>query len=356
MASKVTVLVCGGINVDRFFKVNRLPHKGETLLGKSMFNGVGGKAANTAVACSKLGADTSFIGAFGDDSYTETLENALKTHNVCTQTAYRLKGSGIPCGQAYIFSLPDGDNSIIVVPAANAAWPLKLNELQMSTLKQSDCILLQREVPEIYNIRIAQVAKQYGITVMLDMGGEDTKISPQLLQFVDILSPNESELHRLIHFFLPPKMPTETGFAKFSAMKKIKKACIALQQYNKNLCVLLKRGENGALFIDGQGNVIQQQAMKVSQSAIQDTTGAGDTFLGAFAVEYIRQCKLANIWKHPASQGQPQPQNEQTRLQCIAYGMKFACVAAGLSIQTKGTIPSIPDLKDVVCTSLQHPI
>lgn len=342
-SSTIKLVVAGGINIDRTFQVNRLPVKGETIMGKDSFIGVGGKAANTAVACSNLGGDTSFIGAFGDDFYTEMLKNEMNKYKINTKTCYHLKDSGIGCGQAYIFLMPDGDNSIIVIPAANSNWPLKLNKLQIESIKNADCILLQREIPEIYNINIAKIAKKNNIKVVLDVGGEDSKISKELLQLIDIISPNETELQRLINYYQCDEKKQNKWnqiSSKFSTMKKIKDACNILQKYNKNLSVLLKRGEKGAIFIDNNGNIINQSAMKLEKYKIKDTTGAGDCFTGAFTIEWIRQSKLI-------------PDNQ---LQSIANAMKFACIAAGLSVQKKGTIASIPSLKDVVLTALSEAI
>ena len=83
-----------------------------------------------------------FIGAFGDDPYTTMLENEMKKYNVDISTTFKLKN--IDCGQAYIFLMPNGDNSIIVYPSANAKWPNKLNDIQINAIKNADAILLQR--------------------------------------------------------------------------------------------------------------------------------------------------------------------------------------------------------------------
>eukprot|EP01084_Bolivina_argentea_P143165 251460_1 len=316
-------------------------------MGKSSFNGVGGKAANTSVACSKLGAETSFIGAFGDDSFTDMLINEMKKYNVNISTSYELKNSKISCGAAYIFLMPDGDNSIVVVPSANHNWPNELTNIQIESIKNSDCILLQREIPEQYNIRIAKIAKDNNIKVILDVGGEDTKISKELLNYVDILSPNETELQRLINYY-----DTSNKYniltSRYSTIKKIKGACSVLQSFNKDMNILLKRGNKGSIFIDTKGNIINQPAMQLNVNQIKDTTGAGDCFTGSFAIEWIRQQKLINIWNKKQDEI-----DDTLRLQCVANAMKFANVAAGLSVQKKGTIASIPNLKDVVCSVLQ---
>ena len=97
---------------------------------------------------------------------------------------------------------------------------------------------------------------------------------------------------------------------------------------------------------------------------IKDTTGAGDCFTGAFATEYIRQCKLFGLWEKDDDDKKEEKgkdkdndkDKDKKRLECIGNAIKFGCVAAGLSVQKKGTIASIPCLRDVVVASLQEKI
>lgn len=182
--------------------------------------------------------------------------------------------------------------------------------------------------------------------VLLDVGGEDSKISTELLGLIDILSPNETELQRLIAYYDSSKKYNITS-SKYSTMKKIKGACSVLNKFNENMCVLLKRGDKGAMFIDNKGNVVFQRAMKLNKEQIVDTTGAGDTFTGSFVVEWIRQQKIMGVWNKKQEEIE-----KEVRFECIANAMRFGCAAAGLSVQEKGTIAAIPDLKDVVCSIL----
>merc|ERR1712154_399809 len=108
-----------------------------------------------------------------------------------------------------------------------------------------------------------------------------------------------------------------TSKSKISTINKIKRGCSLLQSMNKNLNILLKRGEKGAMFIDNKGNIINQSAMNLNVNQIKDTTGAGDCFTGSFAIEWIRQQKLINIWNKNEV-------DDTLRLQCVANAMKFA--------------------------------
>jgi len=329
------VVVAGGINIDRTIMVNRLPVKGETIMGSDSFYGVGGKAANTAVACAmSAGAHSSFIGAFGDDNNTAMLEAEMARNGVNTATCYKLSGTQIPCGQAYIFLLEDGDNSIVVVPAANESWPDHFNETQVEALKSSDCVLLQREVPEEYNLRIATVAKEHGVMVVLDAGGEDSVIDPKLLKLIDIFSPNETELRRLVKHYDAEQEHDVDG--QLQLLRK--------HGLNANAALLLKRGEKGAMFVTPSRQKVEQSAMELKEDQIVDTTGAGDCFTGSFAVEYVRQLKAKKIWAANASEDK----YTEDRIEAIASALKFGCCAGGLAVQAKGAMASFPKMDEVM--------
>ena len=194
-----------------------------------------------------------------------------------------------------------------------------------------------QEVPESYNIMISKIAHDNNVPVFLDAGGEDTEISNELIQYITILSPNETELLRLKKF-------TEQE----NITSPIKISQLIQSKYNKNMNILLKEGSKGCTFIGNKeySKILSQPAMKIPQNKIIDTTGAGDTFSGAFMVEYIRLQKLLSSNNDNI--------DDQLSSYIIQNGMLFGCVAAGLSIQTKGTITSIPTLNSVINTILKY--
>ena len=112
------VLVVGSANADLFVSVDRRPGSGETVLGGDTEVLPGGKGANTAVAAGRLGAEVALVGAVGDDSYGRLLLDSLRDADVDTEL---LRISERPTGIAYITVTPDGENSIIVSPGANAS-------------------------------------------------------------------------------------------------------------------------------------------------------------------------------------------------------------------------------------------
>ena len=93
---------------------------------------------------------------------------------------------GMLCGQAMIFLMPGGENSIVIVGGTNTAWngvPDSMKEV----IRSSSVLLLQREIPEEVNVEAARVAKEAGKMVVLDVGGREEPISSTLLSLVDII-------------------------------------------------------------------------------------------------------------------------------------------------------------------------
>ena len=98
-------------------------------------------------------------------------------------------------------SLKDGNNSIIINGAANCHYDKDISTLcpaWTSMIQQSKFMILQREIPEFVNVIAARIAREAGTKVILDVGGRDEPLTHELLQYLDILSPNETELERVI--------------------------------------------------------------------------------------------------------------------------------------------------------------
>jgi len=139
--------------------------------------------------------------------------------------------------------------------------------------------LLQREVPDAVNLAVAQHAKDHGVAVALDLGGDDTPPSKDLLACVDFCWPNETELQRLVN------LPTDTE----AEIEAAAKALLGMGVGN----VLVTIGSKGSLLFRGERGgeeVMKQPCFKVD--TVVDTTGAGDCFRGAFAAALVGKGKL----------------------------------------------------------------
>jgi ribokinase len=130
-----SVTVVGSVNLDLVARVERLPRPGETVTDAVFERVRGGKGANQAVACARLGAEVTLVCAVGEDAFAD---EALPREELLTVAAKRFS---TPTGVALILVDAQGENQIAVAPGANA-------ELREFELGQSDAVLTQLEIPD----------------------------------------------------------------------------------------------------------------------------------------------------------------------------------------------------------------
>lgn len=131
------IAVVGSLNLDLVTRCERLPRPGETVTGASFSRFPGGKGANQAVACARLGAEVTMIGAIGEDSFADEALAGLREAGVRLD----LQVTGDPTGIAVILVDTAGETEIVVAPGANAA-------LGAVVLPEHDAVLCQLEVPD----------------------------------------------------------------------------------------------------------------------------------------------------------------------------------------------------------------
>jgi ribokinase len=131
------ITVVGSVNLDLVARVDRLPEPGETIGGATFSRVPGGKGANQAVACARLGADVTMIGAVGRDPMADEALAALREAAVHLELAE----SDEPTGVALIQVDRDGETTIAVAPGANGT-------LAQVELPPHDAVLCQLEVPD----------------------------------------------------------------------------------------------------------------------------------------------------------------------------------------------------------------
>lgn len=314
------VAVLGSANADLVIGVARLPAPGETVLAGSLQTIPGGKGANQAAAAARLGAPTEFLGRVGDDGNGGMLLAALRGAGAGTAAA--VEAAGEPSGTATVFLLPGGENSIVVCGGANMSEAWELTPAMRAELEAASVLLLQREVPEKVNAAAAQAAKGVAgagpATVVLDAGGADGPLSPELLAAVDVLSPNETELARITG------LPTDTDGQVVAASKAL------LDRTGSGVAaVITKLGARGSIFVGDPGLGAAEGGARreawfqpaLSVANVVDTTGAGD-------------CYTAAVGSRLAA-GAP-----------VAEAMRFASAAGALCVQTLGAMPSMPSLAE----------
>lgn len=254
------VVVLGSINMDMVMETERLPKVGETLLGETIDYYVGGKGANQAVAAVRVGAEVSLVGKIGDDTFGSKVYQHLKNEKI-DMTAVTSE-QNIFTGVASIFKLKE-DNAIVVLPGANMLLN-DADELLSEKINTGDVLLTQLEIPLETVKRGLALAKDKGGLTILNPAPYNEKVV-EMLPFVDIITPNETEFEGLLGH-------------EISDINKFEEEMLNWAKQNQTQ-LIVTRGAFGISYTT-ENEVITIPAKKVN---VVDTTGAGDTFNGILA-------------------------------------------------------------------------
>jgi ribokinase len=296
------IVVVGSINLDLVASTDRIPQVGETVIGRTFTTFFGGKGANQAVAVARLGYPVSMIGSVGNDAFGTQLRDGLAEAGVNTEHVEMVEGSS---GTALIITGPNGENSIVVVPGANAHVTPKSLERAAPLLKQAGFILVQLEIPLETVEYLAEFAERYDIPFMLDPAPA-RELPASLLRRVSWLTPNETETRELLKANLDDNEQSANAAADQLLSRGVKN-------------VVLKLGSRGCAV--AQGSQSKERIPAFSVNAV-DTTAAGDAFNAGFAVGLISG--------YSASES----------------GV-FASAVAALSVTRPGAQPSMPRSDEV---------
>lgn len=247
------ICVIGSNSMDLVVTSSRRPGAGETVLGDSFKTVPGGKGANQAVAAARLGADVSMIGRVGDDAFGTAILNNFKANGVNTQNVKPV--THMESGTAHIV-LAEGDNSIVVVEAANREVTPAYVDEAAEVIQRADIVLIQQEIPEETVVRVSEICAQSGTPLLLNPAPA-RKVPDEVIDKVAYITPNEHEAEILFQGMTPAE---------------------ALRKYPNKL--FITEGSNGVRYFDGEQEIVVP-TYKVEPV---DTTGAGDTFNAAFAV------------------------------------------------------------------------
>jgi len=284
------IAVVGSINADLVTRCSRFPIPGETLIGEDFSVFPGGKGANQAVACAKMGADVFMIGCIGNDANGRFLLDNFLEQSVDIKNVEVL--SDISSGVAPIF-IAENDNMIVVVPGANAKVSPQVVEKASEVLLHSNVVLLQLEIP-METVRFtAELCFKNRITVILNPAPAQ-KLTSELIDYCTYITPNEIEITQIFNDNF------ENVLKRFP---------------NK---IIMTAGADGVYYHDGK-ELIHIEASKVE---VVDTTGAGDTFNGALAVGLADGMILSDA-------------------------IKFASKAAACSIKKLGAQTAMPTREEI---------
>jgi len=256
------VTVIGSLNMDLVTYVTRLPRLGETLIGKRFTESLGGKGANQAVAIAKLGVPVNMLGCIGYDDRGLALLNSLADNGV--DVKYVVQTFDAPTGVALIQVDSRGDNTIIVIPAANEMLSIELVKESIKVIEEASVVVAQMEVP-VETVKYAfEIAKNLGKVTILNPAPADM-FDDFLLLNTDLLVPNEIELETI----------SGKSITKYDDV--LIAAQILLDKGIRDLIVTL--GERGCIHINKNGSKVYN-GRKVTAV---DTTAAGDSFVGTLA-------------------------------------------------------------------------
>ncbi|WP_062834390.1 MULTISPECIES: ribokinase [Paenibacillus] len=247
------ICVIGSSSMDLVVTSARRPGAGETVLGDSFKTVPGGKGANQAVAAARLGAKVAMIGRVGDDAFGKDILENFRANAVNTQNVKPV--THLESGTAHII-LAEGDNSIVVVEAANREVTPAYVDEAAEVIRNADIVLIQQEIPEETVVHVSARCAEFGTPLLLNPAPART-LPQEVIDNAAYITPNEHEAEILFQGMSPAE---------------------ALRQYPNKL--FITEGSKGVRYFDGAEEILVQ-TYKVDAV---DTTGAGDTFNAAFAV------------------------------------------------------------------------
>jgi ribokinase len=289
------ILVVGSANIDLVTRVQRVPSPGETLLGRSFNTVPGGKGANQATAAARLGAATWFAGCVGNDAFGEMQRRNLSAEGI-DLTHVQVHPSE-PTGTAVILVADEGQNSIVVTPAANMGIRPEDLAGMAAVFELVDAVLVQLEIPLDTVESALDMARRHAVLSVVDAGPAQ-QLPDAIIEKADVFSPNETEAEAL------------TGVS-IRSLDDAREAGRELLERGARR-VVMKLGAMGALYIDDK-EWIHVPAFSITPV---DTTAAGDAFTAA----------LALVWR------ERRPGDALT----------FANAAGALAATVAGAQPSMP--------------
>ncbi len=292
------MLVVGSVNADLVVRTKRLPAPGETVTGGTFSQHHGGKGANQAVAAARLGAHVTFVGAVGNDEFGRQALDDLQRAGVGVSG---LRVAGVPTGVALILVDEAGENQIVVASGANASvdGALVAEALSTDSMTAAGGVYLANfEIADEAVLAGARIAADAGMRIVINPAPA-RELPASLLSLRPILVPNEGEAQAL------------TG-----EMEPLNAARVLAARSGAAVVVTL--GPQGAIVVN-EGEAEQVPAPLLEAV---DTTGAGDTFAGAFAAELAAGSPLIDA-------------------------VRFAVRAASLSVTVPGARDGMPTRAEV---------
>jgi ribokinase len=315
-----SVVVVGSMNIDLVVKCRERPRPGETVLGMEHRYVPGGKGANQAFAAGQLGGKVSLIGCIGSDPLGTILSESLRGCGVDLSPVTILPD--VPTGAAFITLDEKGENSIIVSGGANAKLTPEMVSARSRVIVSSRVLLTQLETPLPTVVRALEIALSHGVKTVVNLTPVRPIPDDSIIWRSTVLALNELEAEyytgipvrskedafRAGEALLTKRVPSETSSGTISGVPGNSWVEIAL------------------ITLGAEGSVAVSHASRKPVGAVPvevvDTTAAGDTYIGAFGVEWLRSGD-------------------------VEQAMVFASHAASLCVSRFGAQTSIPSEREV---------
>jgi ribokinase len=270
------IAVIGSNMIDLVTTVNRMPRIGETIEAPSFDVGFGGKGANQAVAIAKLGGDVLMLTKVGDDVFGPSVKKNFESLGI--DARYVDVVSGVSNGVAPIFVDPDSNNSILIIKGANNFLSAKDIDRAADDIKKCGLIILQLEIRLDTVYYAIEWGAKNGVPVILNPAPA-VELDYNYVRKVTFFVPNETELETIT------RMPVST-IDEISAAARF-----LVREGVRNVIVTL--GSKGSLYVaEGREELIPPHEVRPV-----DSTGAGDAFIGSFAVYYLKTGDIAEAMK-----------------------------------------------------------
>src|SRR5262249_34345535 len=188
------IVVIGSINIDLVSRTERIPVAGETVIGSSFKTFPGGKGANQAGAAARLGANVAMIGKLGTGSFGRELKAGLEQAGVNADAIGFVEGSS---GVAQIITDTQGNNSITVVPGANAQLLPGDIKANLDLVRTAGAVLAQLEIPLETVEAVGEICAEYSVTYVLDPAPARS-LPHALLETFTCFTPNKTETCSLL--------------------------------------------------------------------------------------------------------------------------------------------------------------
>lgn len=318
MTKSPQIIVVGSYVQDQAWFVERFPRPGETLRAHRYNTGPGGKGFNQAVASTRQGVATAFVGAIGRDTFGQFAQDFARGENMPCQWQIR---DDQPTATSSITVDTSGQNQIVMIFGANEHLDPAFVRAQGNLFAHASTLLVQMENNLDALAAALDAAAEHGLTRVFNPAPVHNDLDAALLQRADIITPNETEFSLLLERFAATSVDPET------LAQRDDTDLHALARKLGVATVVITLGAQGSFVSHGndqRGDDATHYRLAPEKVNAIDTTGAGDAFSGSLVA--------AMVLFHGAP-----------FRRCVEHANRVAA----MSTETVGTAPSMPTFEAV---------